>query len=72
MGLKPPPRELVVTTGQVTVVVGRWRGLAGRHTLVANDTDDAVDGAEDQACRVLVAEAKVAEVGQATPTRRWL
>ena len=72
MGLKPPPRERVVATGRVTAVVGRWRGLAGRHTPVANETDDAVDVAEDRACQALVVEAQVADAGQAAPTRRWL
>ena len=72
MGLKPPPRERVMATGRVAVVVGRWQGLAGRHTPVANEADDAVDVAEDHACRVLVVETVVAVADQAAPPRRWL
>ena len=71
MGLKPPPRELVVTTGQVTGFEGRWRGLAGRHAPVATETDDAVDVAEEHACRVPVVDTAVAVAEQIAPPWRW-
>ena len=64
MGLKPPPRELVVTAGQVTGSVGRWRGLAGQPSTGATEPGDAVDVAENEACQVQVGVVAVTVTGR--------
>ena len=64
MGLKPPPRELVVTAGQVTGSVGRWRGLAGQPSTGSTVLGDAVDIAENEACQVQVGVVAVTVTGR--------
>ena len=44
----------------MTAVVGRWQGLAGRHSHVVNEPDGAVDVVEDH---ILEVEAQVSESG---------
>ena len=51
MGLKPPPRELVMTAGQVTGCRGLWRGWARQPSCETTGLIDGVDEAETRTCQ---------------------
>ena len=51
MGLKPPPRELVMTAGQVTGSGGLRRGLAEQPSSGTAGLTDGVDEAETRTCQ---------------------
>ena len=64
MGLKPPPRELVVTAGQLAGSGRRERGLAGQPSSEAAGPADGVDEVETRTCQVQVSVVAVAMAGR--------
>ena len=64
MGLKPPPRELVMTAGQVSGSGGMWRGLAGQPSSGTAGPTDGVDEAETRTCQAQVGVVAVAVAGR--------